>query len=113
MRFFKYVPPSQPIGLRLLQAPSHRRVWLFGGGTRYSGDTDFSPLTAPPSAPRPVLDFPTAYPFFVIMNLLGYVNVGMTGPLLMSKVRNFSAMLVLIALSGLISYGLRFELERG
>jgi hypothetical protein len=113
MLFFKYVPPRDPIGLDLLQTLGFSRAWVTFHGTPYISTNTYPPVTALLYAPLLGADFSTLYKVFTVVNLACYGALTCILPRRMMNVQGFPATFVLIIVTGLVSYGLQFELERG
>ncbi len=64
---------------------------------------------------RPLVDIDpyNAYVIATILNIISFLFITVIFPVLISKDRKLSAVLMLVLVTGLFSYGFQFELERG
>jgi hypothetical protein len=112
MRFPHYVPAQSPIGVDLQQMLSYSGS-LVAGRTPYIGSNLYPPLAAVLFAPLLLLRFETAYAFVTVFTVLAYVLSVLVLPALLSRERRVTPVVMLVFATGLFSYGLQFELERG
>ncbi len=113
MEFFKYVPGFNPIGIDLKQMLSYSESWFILKQTPYIGQNLYPPLASVFFAPLLMVDFSTAYAIIVIINVACFIFITLVFPWRMSEEKHLSPLLILFLISGLFSYGLQFELERG
>jgi Glycosyltransferase family 87 len=113
MTFFKYVPRFNPIGIDLKQMLSYSESWFILKQTPYIGQNLYPPLASVFFTPLLMVDFPTAYAIIVILNVACFIFITFIFPWRMSEGKHLSPLLILFLVSGLFSYGLQFELERG
>ncbi len=108
--FLRYIPDKYPLGSDFKYSTDVIRLW-FSGGNMYSQDIHFyPPLYAIVFAPILLLDYPSSYFFISSITLISFAL-----PFLLFRFtanRNYSY-LAFFLLTGLISYGTQFELERG
>jgi Glycosyltransferase family 87 len=112
MQFVPYISTSGPIGGDLGQMLSYSQSWI-AKQSPYIGKNLYPPFAALFFAPLVKLDFAISYTIIVISTLLCYFVIAFLMPKIMSKERSYSALPVLLFASGLFSFGLQFELERG
>ena len=63
-------------------------------------------------APLLILGYPAYYQLNAIITVIAFIACSLILPLLMSRKKNW-AMIILLFITGLFSYGFQFELERG
>ncbi len=112
MQFFKYVPPRSPIGLDLRQTLEFSSAWL-QNGSPYVGANNYPPLSAAIFAPLLALDPSIRYRVFTWLNILAFLFLAFYVPMRLAASHRVSPTFVLVLVTGLLSYGLHFELERG
>jgi hypothetical protein len=110
MQFNQYLLVLSPIGHDFREIASASSSWLHSGtvpGTLYPALTliFFAPFTA--------LNFGAGYKILALLILLCYVLLTWVLPKAITKQKSLSALGMLIFVTGLLSYGLQFELERG
>ncbi len=113
MQFPEYVPAKGFIGEDLEQMLSYSESWFFTKQTPYIGKNLYPPFASVLFTPLLGLEFSTAYKIVTLVNVLFYVLITLVLPLRIGKTRQVSALLMLIFITGLFSYGFQFELERG
>ncbi len=113
MLFPKYLPATKSIGSDLSGTLSYSASWLIEHHTPYIGANQKPPLTAPFFAPLLFLPFPDAYLIITVLTLAGYAICSLWFPAMASGSRRITPVLLLVALTGLLSYGFQWELERG
>jgi hypothetical protein len=110
--FHRYLPDRYPIGFDLHLLTDLIRQWMETGQTPFH-ITLYPPLTYILFAPLTLVnDTNLLYRMVTIATVLSFILAGMVIPLLMKKNGNKSLIFVFAA-TGLISYGMQFELERG
>jgi hypothetical protein len=112
MQFFQYIPSPDPIGLDLRQMLGYSGSWLSSRGTPYVGPNQYPPLASALFAPLLLLDFASAYRVVTVLSVACYVGMTLGLPVLSNRGKG-AAIVLLALLTGLVSYGLQFELERG
>ncbi len=115
MEFFKYVSAINPIGVDLKQMLSYSESWFMLKQTPYIGANLYPPLATVLFTPLLFVDFATAYTMIVVVNLGVYIFTTYFFPLwLIARTKRYlSPWLMFFFITGLFSYGLQFELERG
>ena len=113
MQFFRYVPIIDPIGIDLAQMLSYSESWFVAKQTPYIGYNLYPPLASALFTPLLIVEYSWAYKIVTVVNVFCYVMMTLVSPLYISKKRRVSALLMLIFITGLFSYGFQFELERG
>jgi hypothetical protein len=113
MKFFVYVPAMQVIGQDLNYMLDYCRSWLIYGSTPYIGHNLYPPLAMVIFSPLLLLNPPTAYLAVTIIITLGYIFVTFVLPILVNAQKGVMLTTLLMLLTGLFSYGLQFELEKG
>jgi hypothetical protein len=113
MQFPKIIPIADSIGVDLYQMLSYSESWWNARETPYIGNNLYPPLASVLFSPLLLLDFSLAYRIFSLINLFLYILAVLILPILISEKRQFSPLLMLVFVTGLFSYGLIFELERG
>ncbi len=112
MQFPQYIPAISPIGVDLKQVLNSTKSWL-GGSTPYFQFNLYPPLAY--LLVRPLLFLPLEWRYRVITlaTLAAYgLSVLAIAPGL-SPARRLSRLPMLVLVTGLLSYGFQFELERG
>lgn len=112
MPFFQYIPSPDPIGLDLKQMLNYSALWLSSGQILFIGN-NHPPLANPLFAPLLLVDFASAYRILTLLTTLGYVVMTLVLPIRVSRDRQAASLVLLIFITGLVSYGFQFELERG
>jgi hypothetical protein len=110
MQFKQYILVQPPIGHDFRAVVDTSSTWLHSGS--------FLPIAYPAFtfiffAPFTLLDVVVSYKIFVLAILAGYVMITLVLPMWIHKQKSISALAMLIFVSGMVSYGLQFELERG
>jgi hypothetical protein len=113
IKFFRYLPAMDPIGADLAETLSFSRHWISTGTSPYILSNSYPPLTAPIFALLLPIDFSRVYTYITLASLAAYATMTLGLPLLMRTSGQIPSAFVVIALTGLFSYGLQFELERG
>ncbi len=113
MRFFEYVPVINPIGADLRQTLQQSESWAVHGQDPYVTHNQKPPLSTIVFAPLVVIDFVIAYRIVTVLTLLCYIFNALIFPLLIYRKTQPTAIMMLIFVAGLFSYGLHFEIERG
>lgn len=113
MQFFTYVPAADSIGIDLKQAISYSESWFVAKQTPYIGNNLYPPLASVLFTPLLLVDFSTAYTAITYINLLCYLFITLIFPWRLGQKHRNAAVLMLVFLTGLFSYGFQFEIERG
>lgn len=111
MQIFENVPRQKAIGGDLIQMISYGES-LIADQTPYIINY-YPPLASIFFSPLIALDFTTAFAITTLITIACYSFVTLFLPLLTSRERKISPLLVLVIVTGLFSYGFQFELERG
>ncbi len=109
--FNRYIPNKHPIGLDLSITMGSVEPWVTTGQSPYPA-LFYPPLTYILFAPMALMDYPFSYFLITLLTVLSYCILGYFAFLQIGRGRGYS-LLMLVFLSGLISYGFQFELERG
>lgn len=113
MKFFVYVPFAGPIGLDLNQMLNYSEAFFIQHGSPYIGNNLYPPLTIFFFGPLLLLDRSTAYAVTTIISVAAYMVTALIIPILVNKHNTRQSVIQLLFITGLFSYGLHFELERG
>ena len=111
----KYIPDAfiTHIGFDIEAIVSRIEIWLRTGQSPYSdGFIAYPPLTIAIFSTLSILGYPVYFRLMVGITTLAYLIVALVIPQLMIPKRN-QALLLLFFLTGIFSYGLQFEQERG
>ena len=92
---------------------SYSNSWFVARQTPYIGNNLYPPLASVLFTPFLALDFSWAYKIVTLVSVFSYIMITFIFPLRISKEKRASALLMLVFISGLLSYGFQFELERG
>jgi hypothetical protein len=110
--FFRYIPDQYPIGGDLLYNTSAIHEWLLGHNPYSITGHFYPPLYHVVFAPILLLGYPNNYYLLTSITIASLVFMTFVLPFLLGKSRD-EAVLLFFLLTGLFSYGLQFELERG
>ncbi|MBC8506256.1 MAG: DUF2029 domain-containing protein, partial [Chloroflexi bacterium] len=115
MQFFRYIPILEKIGIGadLRTTLGYSALWFVDGKSPYLGGGAFPPLAHVFFAPLLSIAFPTAYRIFTFITLLSFVLIAWIIPTRYARDESKHPLILLIFITGLLSYGLQFELERG
>jgi hypothetical protein len=111
----KYIPDAYitHIGFDIEAIVSRIENWLTNNQSPYSdGFIAYPPLTVAIFAPLSILGYPAYFKLMVGITLLAYFVSGLIIQLLVIS-KNNRTLLLLFFITGLFSYGLQFEQERG
>lgn len=111
----KYIPDAYitHIGFDIEAIVSRIENWLRTGQSPYSdGFIAYPPLTVAVFATFSIIGYPAYFKLIVGITLLAYLVSGLIFQLLIIPKRN-QTLLLLFFITGLFSYGLQFEQERG
>ncbi len=112
--FTKYIPDAYVthIGFDIDMTMGRVGRWLATGNSPYQDLYFYSPVTLILFAPLLILGYPAYYKLSTIVTVIAFIASSLILPLFLSRKKNL-AILLLLFLSGLFSYGFQFELERG
>ena len=113
MQFFEYVPALDSIGLDLEAMLSYSDSWFITKQTPYIGNNLYPPLASVLFTPLLSVEFSFAFRIVTLASLLLYVSITFVLPIITSREKNVSHLVMLIFITGLFAYGFQFELERG
>ncbi|MBN1451636.1 MAG: DUF2029 domain-containing protein [Anaerolineales bacterium] len=111
----KYIPDAfvTHIGFDIEAIVSRIENWLRTGQSPYSdGFIAYPPLTIAVFATFSIIGYPAYFKVIVSITVLAYLVAALIIPLLLVPKRN-QTLLLLFFITGLFSYGLQFEQERG
>lgn len=110
----KYIPDAYVthIGFDMDMTMGRVGRWLDTNQSPYSDDYFYSPLTLIIFAPLLVLEYPAYYELSTIITVVAFAACSLILPLFMSRKKDW-ALILLLFITGLFSYGFQFELERG
>lgn len=109
--FIKYLPDRRPIGLDLRTTMDVVTPWVETRESPYP-DLFYPPLTYILFAPLSLINYPSSYILITFLTLFSFCALAVLAALLLDHGRDRS-ILMLFFVSGLVSYGFQFELERG
>ncbi len=110
MKFFSYIPALDPIGIDLKETIGFSREYFINHNEEFRGYTPCAQILLTPFL---MLSHSNAYIIVIAITLASYLFITFGFPLLVSKDRQISPVILLIFITGLFSYGFQFELERG
>lgn len=110
MQFPSYVPVINPIGTDSRMMVIFAKKWFIEYQSLYGVGTPISILFF---APLMYLSDSQAYYIMAVIIVLVYLFNSLIFPVLFVKTRTLSPLVVLVSVTGLFSYGLQFEIERG
>lgn len=113
MQFFEYIPTFGQAGMDLETTIWYAKLWVVNGYSPYVGGGTFPPLAHVFFVPLLSLDFPIAYRIFTAFTLLCFLLTTLWIPYQLFEAERKKTLILLIFISGLFSYGLQFEIERG
>ena len=109
----KYLPEAGRIGLDIRAIMRYIKDWLVLHQSPYAtGFIAYPPLTLVLFAPLLLIGYPAYFKLIALMTLSGYAIASLFIPLALNKSKGISIILLMFV-TGLFSYGLQFELERG
>lgn len=111
--FVRYIPYEWVdfIGNDIVWAVERIQQWFVLGHSPFSSFF-YPPLTVYIFAPLIALGYPAYYKFITIITFLSYIIASLLIPALLVSRKN-SDLVILFFISGLFSYGLQFEMDRG
>lgn len=112
--FNRYIPDMYPIGNDLIMVITRAKAWFTANESPYATQVSFyPPFSYMFLAPLLLMDhYPTLYKLFTLFMVLCYCFLTLILPVKMTEKKNLPLVL-LFFITGLTSYGLQFELERG
>jgi hypothetical protein len=111
--YYRYLPSDGGLGVDLRTITNYTRDWVVDGSNPYRDDKIYyPPLYNLLFAPIVLLGRTQAFYLLLVLSLVCYLFLGLLLPICFPSGRN-SAILLLIFVTGIFSYGLQFELERG
>lgn len=105
--------PEVGVGMDIRTTIQFSRSWLEGGLSAIRPYNSYPPLATLLYTTLVPIPFEQAYALITAATLLSYVFVAFIFPLYVCPHGRASPLLMLIGVTGLFSYGLRFEIERG
>lgn len=110
--FINYLPDRFPIGNDMIIVIDLAKGWFFAGQSPYPVQF-YPPLTYVLLAPLLLVhDYSILFTLFTFTTLVSYIILTLLLPAKMTGTEK-SPLLLLFFITGLVSYGLQFELERG
>ncbi len=110
--FFNYLPDRFPIGNDLRAVLGLAKGWFFEGKSPFSVQF-YPPFTYIFFAPLLLAgNYPALFTTFTLFSIVCYFILTFILPVKIAGMKNLS-MILLFFLTGLVSYGFQFELERG
>jgi hypothetical protein len=107
-----YLPNLNPIGNDLIVMVEQIKGWVATGQSPYAVQF-YPPLTYIIFSPLLLIeDYHALYRFFILFGLVNYCLLSFLLPLKIVEKRNIP-LILLFFITGLLSYGFQFELERG
>ena len=113
MQFFEYVPTFGPVGMDLETTIWYAKLWVVNGYSPYVGGGTFPPLLHILFAPFVSMEFSAVYKIFTGLTLLSFLLITWLIPVRLFVAAEKKTVIILIFITGLFSYGLQFEIERG
>lgn len=112
--FNRYIPDMNPIGHDLIMIIERAEGWFAAKQSPYMTQVSFyPPFTYMFFAPLLLIDhYPTLYRLFTLFMVLSYCFLTLVLPIKLTDKKNLPLVLLFL-ITGLTSYGLQFELERG
>ncbi|MFZ5909490.1 MAG: glycosyltransferase family 87 protein [Chloroflexota bacterium] len=110
---YEYIPQKDNIGFDIWAFMSYVDKWLISNQSPYiDGFIAYPPLTVILFAPLHKIGYPAYFTLITIVTIVLYTCITLLIPLFTTHKRNTSLVLFFY-ITGLFSYGLQFELERG
>src|SRR5271157_141876 len=110
MKFYQYIDVLTPIGFDFRGIVAYSNTWFRSGTIPV---IIYPPLTLIFFAPFTFVSYETGYKILVGITIICYLSTTLIIPRWLNQEKNISAFAMLIMVTGLFSYGLQFELERG
>ena len=92
---------------------AYSRSWFVDKQTPYIGNNLYPPLASVLFTPLIFMQFSWAYTLVTFVSIICYLLMTFVLPLRIGQEKHVSPLLLLVLVTGLSSYGLQFELERG
>jgi len=108
--FNRFLPNRNPIGADMNYTLDYVKTWATTRGSPYP-ESHYPPLTYVLLSPLTLFDYPASYAVSTYLTLFSYVILTLLLPVLFASKKDFS-LIVLLSVTGLLSYGFLFELER-
>lgn len=112
MRSVKSVPAAEAIGGDLSMVRTFSESWL-NGGTPYTGLNIYPPVTAALFAPLLLVSSAAAFKVMTLITLACFIVMTFVLPVQLRRGPELPVLPTVITVTGLVSYGLQLELERG
>ena len=110
--FNRYLPDRAPIGNDLIAVLQLAKDWFTSSKSPYAVQF-YPPFTYVFFAPILLVeDYPTLYRFFTLFSLISYGLLTLVLPVKLTQKKD-TALILLLFMTGIYSYGFQFELERG
>ena len=109
--FYRFLPNRNPIGADMNYTLDFVKAWVTTRQSPYPA-SHYPPLTYVLLSPLTLFDYPATYFATTFLTVFSYLILTLLLPVLFTTKKNFSQIL-LLSISGLLSYGFLFELERG
>lgn len=113
MAFFNYIPVINPIGSDLQLTTQFSETWFIQHQSPYTGLNLYPPLAMVLHAPFIFLKLAAGYKLITLINLACFAFLATLIPRWFSRENGSTSILILFLVSGIVSYGFQFELERG
>lgn len=113
MQFPIYVPAIDPVGIDLQYMLSFSESWFIAKQSPYIIGNIYPPLASVLFTPLLALKPDLAYKLIVTTIILFYTLMTLAFSLSIDKEKKALPIVILIFVTGLFSYGLQFEIERG
>lgn len=113
MKFPNTIPAIKPIGVDLRQMLSYSEALIVGRQSPYIGRNLYPPFASIFFAPLLAFEYKTAFRILTFTTLLAYLYIGLIFPASQLRGNRVTPVIMLLFISGLLSYGLQFEIERG
>jgi hypothetical protein len=113
MQFPHYVPAAEHIGIDLKQTLSFSEYWVAADRMRYVRSNNYPPLASLLFTPLLGLKFPLAYKILTLSSVLSFAFITWLLPKWLKPETKPSSLPAVFCVTGLVSYGFQFELERG
>jgi len=110
MQFIQYIPVLSPIGADFRFIVAASSTWIHSGKLV---SINYPAFTLVFFVPFTFLSYGAGYKIMTMIILICFVLITLMLPLWIYKQKNISAVAMLVFITGMISYGLQFELERG
>ncbi len=110
MKFYQYINVLTPIGFDFRGIVAFSSTWFHSGVVPV---IIYPPLSLIFFVPFTFVGYETGYKIMVGVILICYLSTTLIFPRWLNQEKNISAFAILIVVTGIFSYGLQFELERG